>query len=182
MTSGDVAIELAAEVGQTLPAAYLAFLDGLPARPRVFESDSGPILDFGGRHWRPHTREAMTKPVRFNRGSTFPRAHEMAAIAEDLHAGDEARRAEMTEALTEQRFTVERLARGFCIGDDGMGSQSSWTPRQGQCSPTTTMEWTSSSGQTRSTSSSQSHRIGRVTKATSRISLHRRKRHFEFDI
>ncbi len=130
MEPTDVASELAAALGQTLPAAYLDFLVGLPARPCICEG-YGPMLDFGGRTWRPHTCEKLASPVRYNRGTTFPRAHETAAIAEDLMAGDDSRRAEMTWALNERGFAVERLARGFCIGDDGNGEPLFVDPQTG---------------------------------------------------
>ena len=47
MAEGDVAPALAAAVGQTLPAAYLDFLDGLPSRPTLGEG-YGPILRDAG--------------------------------------------------------------------------------------------------------------------------------------
>ena len=112
--------ELAAAVGQTLPDAYFAFLDGLAARPTLGEG-FGVILDFDGRHWRPHNRSELAETVRFDRGAEHPRAHETAAVAESLRDGDAKHCGEMSAVLVEQGFTLERLARGFCIGDDGNG-------------------------------------------------------------
>lgn len=120
MPTNDVATELAAEVGQTLPATYIAFLDGLHLRPTLGERYS-PILDIAGRQWRPYSREKMAEAVRYNRGKTHPRAHETAAIAEDLRIGDVKANGEISAALRERGFTLDRLARGFCIGDDGNG-------------------------------------------------------------
>lgn len=116
----DAASELAAAVGQTLPAAYLAFLDGLASRPTLGKG-YGPILDFDGRHWRPHSREDLAEAVQYDRGAKHPRAHETAAVAESLRAADAKHNGEMSAVLVEQGFTLERLARGFCIGDDGNG-------------------------------------------------------------
>ena len=121
MASGDVAVDLAAAVVQTLPLVYLAFLDGLPARPTLGES-YGPILDFGGRQWRPHGRSKLAETVPHrHRESGFSYAHETARHAEMLRAADAAHGGEASAALVEQGFTLDRLARGFCVGDDGNG-------------------------------------------------------------
>jgi hypothetical protein len=130
LIANDVAVELAAAVGQTLPTPYLVFLDQLPKRPTLGEG-YGPILDFNGRCWRPHFREELSKSVRYNRGTTFPMAHETAAIAEDLLSGSEGRQAEMTSVLKMREFAVERLAKGFCIGDDGNGEPVFVDPQTG---------------------------------------------------
>lgn len=116
----DVAIELAAAIGQSLPDAYLAFLDGLAARPTLGDG-FGVILDFDGRHWRPHSRDALAEMMQYDRGPKHPRAHETAAVAESLRDSDAKHDGEMSAVLVEQGFTLERLARGFCIGDDGNG-------------------------------------------------------------
>ncbi len=120
MPSSDVEIELAAAVGQSVPAAYTAFLDSLILRPTLGEG-YGPILDFGGRQWRPYNREELASTVRYNRGSTHARAHETAAVAEDIRAGDAKHNGEMSAVLAERGFTLDRLGRGFCVGDDGNG-------------------------------------------------------------
>ena len=118
--ASDIATELAAAVGPTLPATYAAFLDGIPLRPALGEGYS-PILDFAGRRWRPYSREKLAATVSYNRGSTHPRAHETAAVAEELRAGDAKHNGEMSAILVASGFTLERLARGFCVGDDGNG-------------------------------------------------------------
>ena len=121
MATNDVAVDLATAVGQSLPPAYLAFLDGLSTRPTLGEG-YGPILDFGGQQWRPHTRTRLADIVPHRRrDSAFPYAHETARHAELLRAADAARGGEALEALVEQGFTLDRLARGFCVGDDGNG-------------------------------------------------------------
>ncbi len=121
MESSDVVVDLVAAVGQSLPSAYFAFLDGLPARPTVGEG-YGPILDFGGQQWRPHTRAQLAETIPHRRReSAFPYAHETARHAEMLRAADEANDGEASEELVEQGFTLDRLALGFCVGDDGNG-------------------------------------------------------------
>jgi hypothetical protein len=62
MPNSDATTDLAAAVGQTLPAAYTAFLDGLLLRPTLGEGYS-PILDFGGRQWRPYNRQRLAEMV-----------------------------------------------------------------------------------------------------------------------
>jgi hypothetical protein len=119
MASGDVAVELAAAVGQTLPVAYLHFLDRLPARPTLGD---GPIFDFGGQQWRPHDRSKLAETIPHRRReSGFPYAHEMARHAEMLRAADAVHGGEASSVLVDQGFTLDRLARGFCVGDDGNG-------------------------------------------------------------
>ena len=82
MATNDVAVDLATAVGQSLPPAYLAFLDGLSTRPTLGEG-YGPILDFGGQQWRPHTRTRLADIVPHRRrDSAFPYAHETARHAE----------------------------------------------------------------------------------------------------
>lgn len=121
MAEGDVAVSLATAVGLTLPAEYLAFLDGLPARPTLGEG-YGPILDYNGRHWRPHTRRRLGETVPHRRReATFPYAHETARHADMLRAADAQHGGEASAVLVEQGFTVDRLGRGFCVGDDGNG-------------------------------------------------------------
>ena len=121
MASGDVAVELATAVGQTLPEEYLAFLDGLAARPTQGEG-FGPILDFGGRQWRPHSRVGLSETVPHRRReAAFPYAHETARHAEMLRAADAAHGGEASAVLVEQGLTLDRLARGICVGDDGNG-------------------------------------------------------------
>ena len=105
MATNDVAVDLATAVGQSLPPAYLAFLDGLSTRPTLGEG-YGPILDFGGQQWRPHTRTRLADIVPHRRrDSAFPYAHETARHAELLRAADAARGGEALEALVEQGFT-----------------------------------------------------------------------------
>ena len=114
--------ELAAAVGQALPAEYLTFLDGLPARPTLGPGYD-PTLDFGGRTWRPYTRERLAEVIPHRRKETaFPHAHETARHAEFLRAADMAHGGEASAVLVEQGFTLDRLARGFCVGDDGNGN------------------------------------------------------------
>lgn len=115
MPNSDVATELAAAVGQTLPATYTAFLDSLPLRPTLGEGYS-PILAFAGRQWRPYSRQKLAATVRYH-----ARAHETAAVAEQLRAGDAKHNGEMSAVLVGRGFTLDRLARGFCVGDDGNG-------------------------------------------------------------
>jgi hypothetical protein len=62
MADSDVAIQLAATVGQTLPIAYLDFLDSLPSRPTLGDG-LGLILDFDGQQWRPYDRRQLAEPV-----------------------------------------------------------------------------------------------------------------------
>ena len=121
MAEADLAVTLAAAVGQTLPAEYLAFLDGLPARS-VPDDDEGPVLDFDGRQWHPHDRSrlAETIPHRRREGA-FSFAHETARHAEMLRAADDAHGGEASAELAEQGFTLDRLARGFCVGSDENG-------------------------------------------------------------
>jgi len=121
MASGDMATDLAAAVGQSLPPAYLTFLDGLSARPTLGEG-YGPILDFGGREWRPHSRLRLAETVpHLRREAAFPHAHETARHAALLRAADTAHGGEASAVLVEQGFTLDRLSRGFCVGDDGNG-------------------------------------------------------------
>lgn len=119
--TSEIESALAREVGVSLPPSYGPFLDGLPHRPRIFKSDAAPILSYQGRQWRPYTRERLREPVQYNRDTPRPRAHEMMAVAEELRAGDTEFNGEMSAVLVEQGFTLERLARGFCVGDDGNG-------------------------------------------------------------
>jgi hypothetical protein len=63
---------------------------------------------------------AETVPHR-RRESAFPRAHETARHAELLRAADAAHGGEASAVLVEQGFTLDRLARGFCVGDDENG-------------------------------------------------------------
>lgn len=130
MTEGDIAAALAAGVGQSVPAAYIEFLDGLPTRPTLGDG-YGPILDFGGRRWRPYDRARLAEVVRYGRGTPVPRAHETAAVAEELRAGDTRHNGEMSVVLAEQGFTPDRLARGFCVGDDGNGEPLFVDPESG---------------------------------------------------
>jgi hypothetical protein len=130
MADSDVAQELAAGVGQVLPPVYIGFLDSLPSRPTPGK-DYGPILEFRGRHWRPYTRAELSSHIQYNRGTSRPRAYETAAIAEFLLSGNVAPHAEMTWALTKRGFAVERVARGFCIGDDGNGEPLFVDPESG---------------------------------------------------
>ena len=121
MAEGDVAVTLASAVGQTLPAEYLAFLDGLLARPTPDDGDD-LVLDFNGRQWRPHTRSRLAETVPHRRReAAFPFAHETARHAEMLRAADAAHGGEASAELTEQGFTLDRLTRGFCIGVDDNG-------------------------------------------------------------
>jgi hypothetical protein len=120
MPNSDVVTELAAAVGQTLPATYIAFLDNFPLRPTLGEEFS-PILEFAGRQWRPYSREELAAAVRYNRGSTHARAHETTAVAEQLRAGDAKHNGEMSAVLVARGFTLSRLAHGFCVGDNGNG-------------------------------------------------------------
>lgn len=122
MVVGDVAQELAAAVGQTLPAEYIAFLDGLPARREVHPSS---YLEFSGRAWDPHDRQRLAEPVRYNRDEAHPSAHETLCIVAELQTMDVITDGEpsepMVEAVGEGGFTVDRLAHGFCIGYDDNG-------------------------------------------------------------
>jgi len=121
MVDGDIARELAAAVGQTLTAEYLTFLDGLPARPTLGDG-YGPVLDFAGRQWRPFDRRQLAEPVPGRkRDVPVPYAHQMAREAAHLRAADAQHNGEASSELVEQGFTLDRLARGFCIGDDGNG-------------------------------------------------------------
>lgn len=121
MAIDDFALSLASAVGQALPAEYLAFLDGLQARPTPDNGDD-PVLDFNGRQWLPHNRSRLAETVPHRRRETaFPFAHEMARHAELLRAADAAHDGEASAELAEQGFTLDRLARGFCVGGDENG-------------------------------------------------------------
>src|SRR5262245_1844144 len=117
----EIETALARAVGIDLPRSYSVFLDGLVDRPRVFESDSGPILDYAGRQWRPCTRDGLREPTSYDGGTPKPRAHETAAIAEMLARNEQELGPWITEVLVEKGFSLERLARGFCVGDDCNG-------------------------------------------------------------
>lgn len=120
MDSRDVAVELADAVGQTLPAEYLAFLDRLSSGPGSDGQDA-PLLRFDDRTWRPYDRKEMAEPVRYNRDEAHPKAHETRCIAQDLRAMDASSDGEASSILTQMGFTLDRLSRGFCIGDDDNG-------------------------------------------------------------
>jgi hypothetical protein len=122
MAVSDAAVDLAAAVGQKLPAEYLSFLDGVPARPTLGER-YGPILDFGDHRWRPYTRTRLAEAIPHRRReAAFPYAHETARHVTMLRAADEAHGGEASGVLVKQGFALDRLARGFCIGDDGNGA------------------------------------------------------------
>ena len=105
MADSDGAQGLAATVGQTLPVAYLDFLDGLPSRPTLGEG-LGPILDFDGQQWRPYDRRQLAEPVPGRRRDVaVPHALQMAKVAADLQAGDARHNNEMSAVLVEQGFT-----------------------------------------------------------------------------
>ena len=93
---------------------------GLATRPTL-GAGYHPILDFHGRHWRPFGRAELAASVRYGDGQSVPRARETAAIAAELRAGDATTAGEMSAALSAKRFTLDRLARGFCVGDDDNG-------------------------------------------------------------
>jgi hypothetical protein len=120
MSTDDVARDLAAAVGQTLPAEYVAFLDGLSSHGEWAE------FEFDGRGWAPYDRAQMIELVRYNRDEPHPRAHETRCIVEDVAKMDVSRDDDddTSEPLVqlldddEGGFTLARLARGFCIGDD----------------------------------------------------------------
>lgn len=104
---------LAAAVGWTPPSEYVVFLDGLEDRPTI-------LLDFGGRMWRPFDRRRLAETMPgLKRDHPVPYAHWMARVASDLRGAVERHGDEMTAALEEQGFTLDRMARSFCIGDDG---------------------------------------------------------------
>ncbi|MCZ2343123.1 MAG: hypothetical protein LC104_15225 [Bacteroidales bacterium] len=120
MEGTDIAQSLAAAVGQTLPTEYLAFLDGLSVRPTLGPS-YGPILNFAGRRWRPYSRTRLAETVpHHRRESAFPYAHETARYIELLRVAD-AQRDDQASAILDEGFSLDRLARGFCVGDDGNG-------------------------------------------------------------
>jgi hypothetical protein len=131
MTDGDIAQNLAVAVGHTLPAIYLTFLDRLPARPTLGEG-YGPILDFGGRRWRPYDRRRLAESVPGRRGDVpVPYAHETTRTAAGLQAADEEQGGSLSAELAAQGFSLDRLARGFCIGDDGNGEPLFVDPESG---------------------------------------------------
>ena len=131
MPSSDVASELAASLGQTLPATYAAFLDGLPLRPTLGERYS-PILDFVGRRWRPFDRKRLAEsmPCR-KREIPVPYAHQIAKVAADMRVEDTECDGAITAELSEKGFSIDRLARGFCVGDDGNGEPLFVDPETG---------------------------------------------------
>lgn len=118
MDEGDVAVALATVLRQTLPGQYLEFLDGLKALPTLGEG-YGPILDYGGRHWRPYTRDRLAEIIPHRRReAAFPYAHETARHADSLRTADAAHGGDASAVLYEQGFTLDRLARGFCFGHE----------------------------------------------------------------
>jgi len=120
MADSDIASKLASFVGQTLPVKYLLFLNQLPALPTLGEGYS-PILDFNGRQWRPYDRKRMAELVQYGSGSPIPRAHETSALAEELRGIDAQIGGEISTVLSDRGFSLDRLARGFSIGDAGNG-------------------------------------------------------------
>lgn len=121
MAEVDVAETLAAAVGQTLPTEYLVFLDRLAARPTT-EDGEGPLLEYEGRTWRPHDRARLAETIPHRRrDGAFPFAHETARHAAMLRAADASHDGEASAELAELGFTVDRLARGFCVGSDDNG-------------------------------------------------------------
>lgn len=131
MATGDVAIDLAAAVGQSLPAAYLTFLDELPNRPTRGEGYS-PILGFEDRKWRPYDRVKLAEPYPGRRRDLpVPHAHQTARAAAELRAGDAESDGEMSAALVESGFSLDRLARSFCIGEDDNGEPLILDPETG---------------------------------------------------
>src|SRR5262245_11701059 len=122
MAKSDVANELAAAVGQSLPASYDAFLDGLPLRPTLGDGYS-PILDFGGRQGRPYNRPRLAESAPCGKRETpVPYAHQTAKLAAELRAGDVEHEGALSAELDEKGFSIDRLARGFSVGDDGNGA------------------------------------------------------------
>jgi hypothetical protein len=117
----DVAIELAASVGQTLPAEYIVFLDEVPSRPTLDEG-YGPILDFAEKQWRPFDRNQLAAPLPGRKSDLpVPNALQMVRVVAELRSLDDQHGGEASAVLIEQGFTLDRLARSFCIGDDGNG-------------------------------------------------------------
>lgn len=146
MAIDDLALSLAAAVGQTLPAEYLAFLDGLQARPTPDDGDD-PVLDFNGRQWLPHNRSRLAETVPHRRRETaFPFAHEMARHAELLRAADAAHDGRRLRSWPSKGLRSTGWPAGSASATTATVSRCLSTRTRAGCLPITTTAWTWSSG------------------------------------
>ena len=121
MTDRVAVQKLATAVGQTVPGEYVEFLEGLRARPQD-DSGDGPVFEYDGREWLAYSLDRLAEVIPHRRGETaFPHAHGTGRHAELLRAADAVHGGEASEGLLEQGFPLDRLARGFCIGEDPDG-------------------------------------------------------------
>ncbi len=120
----DIAMELADKVGQTLPPVYLQFLDSLPERAAKAPEGVGALMLYTvtDRQWRPYPREELSeikgdgKHIR-----NYAKALETAALADFYRSGSADDQEEWEAYWSDKGITLDSLARGFCIGDDGNG-------------------------------------------------------------
>ena len=114
---------MASAAGIHLPAAYFAFIDHLTkqATQRGSRTLGELRIGVGEYGWRPFGPSELQKPFSLNGRPPVPNARRTSEYAAMLRMTDEELGTDLASALTECGFDLDRLARGFTIGEDSNG-------------------------------------------------------------